>query len=401
MGHLLRARWHTLTREFTHDSLDRSWHARCCTVSLMRIAGFLACLFALAFVPLASTAHACGGYSCAPERFLPFEGDLPANAPGVLWLVGHQEDAIRDTRAEELSWTCVTGDQEPRPIAFHAESLDPQRTFEQLLVADEPLVAGDRCEIAPSFELCNMDSEEPYLSSRTSFVITEAAPLPTVLGSLRAQLAAVTGVSLSTTSGECSIAHEACGAMLELELSDEAAPWADVLQYDTHVDDESWGVAPSLNVPAITGGSHIGRGVDRIFVGNAETDGVGLAAEGVHSVVMRATVPGASSIETDATTIDLTCASVAPLQPDAGEPDPAALDDDASTAAEDASTAAEDASTPAEDEAAPVADAAGVPVSRQSNCGCSVPGHRSTTRFGAIVLALAMVVGARRLRRSQ
>ena len=329
----------------------------------MRIVGFLACLLGLAFVPFASTARACGASSCAWKCFC-LEGNLPANAPGVLWEPGHALDATGDTEADQLEWTCATGDEAPRPIAFHAESPDPTRTFERLLVPDEPLVVGDRCEIAPSFESCGVggdgsDGDAPHLSSRASFTITEPAPLPTVLGMVRAQLATIAPVGLSTINGDCSIAPEVCGSRIELELSDDAAPWADVLRYDTRVDGEGWYASSSLAVPDVTGGSYKGRGVDLIFVATDETESSGLDREGAFSVVMRATVPGASSaIEAPAVTIDLTCASTEPLQ-DAGSPDPV---EEPTRADSGPAPSGEDASTPADDDSLPATEPAGAPV---------------------------------------
>jgi uncharacterized protein (TIGR03382 family) len=262
--------------------------------------------FALALAVLdaaAPRAQACGGSSCLPERFLPFSGSLPANAPGIFWAPGHGD--LGATPLDRIQMRCTGAGGAERAIELEAEPLGASGV--QLLKVATPLVAGEQCTIDGGNECGYTD---PHISGRSMLTIGDEAPLPESLGTLVATPAKVDWVEASANAA-CSLRQAACVIELSLELSDEAAPWRDGLELTTHIDGGEWWVQRVSNEPNITGGSSVGRGRDVIFAwvdGAAnETDTAGLP-QGAYSVQMRATLPGTDiAIATQELTVDLHC----------------------------------------------------------------------------------------------
>jgi hypothetical protein len=150
------------------------------------------------------------------------------------------------------------------------------------------------------------------------FHVGPSAPLPTRLGTLRASAVALSALEV-TANASCSAKVDAAQAALDLEIAGDAAPWRDVLQFETWVDGIRWSPQHSSVETLAPGTSWRGRGVDVVYricrVSEADRQNVyndGLAA-GTHVVEMRARLPGTTmELRSDTVTVELACPDESP-----------------------------------------------------------------------------------------
>jgi hypothetical protein len=142
------------------------------------------------------------------------------------------------------------------------------------------------------------------------FLAADAAPLPAALGVL-AETERRVGPLVVPSDGLCSTEVEAHQIGIELQLDPEAAAWRDALHFETLVDGRTWRASRSVIGVTPPGESWQGRAVDRVYRvcdrGADQTVSEGLA-EGLHEVVMRATLPGSGTVVSSSSlTVEIDC----------------------------------------------------------------------------------------------
>lgn len=270
-----------------------------------------------------SPVEACSAAPCnGPGWILPESGTLPASAETLLWVasVPVLEPPALATTAD-LSFVDTTGGGEVvLELMLTAVSSD-----EYWVEPVEPLEEGHTYRLTGA-SFC----DEPSLT--TDPVVAEftagpsaAQPAGAPLGTLLLEPQLLGDLQIATWDGSCSQIVTAAQVAFSVELSAEAAPWAEVLLYETLVDGHAWSATETLEQPGPPpwdppgpGESWQGRGRDLVFAncsptGFAPEDGAG---PGEHTIRMIATLPGHSGIvlESDEVTIDLDCGE----QADAG-----------------------------------------------------------------------------------
>jgi hypothetical protein len=255
-------------------------------------------------------ARACSPPPCWPAAFVPDQGKVPANVPGLFWRPMSGPAASADPRNVVLA----TAAAPTTPIAFTAQ---PFANGDYLLVPVAPLaegsyVLGDR----------NTCSATGATGPQVAFTVGPAAPLPTDLGILIAPAPSIADLDLETRTGSCSSRATTAQASFELVPSSSALAWREALHFETLVDGQPWSYQTSLNVRVAPGASPTGRGRDRVFSVCASDDKslVGLAP-GAHTVAMRATLPGTKNMLTSSTLdVTLRCEVAPPITPPPSDP---------------------------------------------------------------------------------
>lgn len=245
-------------------------------------------LIAIAATTIADVrkADACSS-SCWPGTFVPTEGaTVPANVPALVWgptLVNGGPD---------ITYVTLTRDDgvgNPVVVPFTATQ-DPAGYF--LLVPSEPLVVG------ATYTLVDDSPCDIFPTPRATFTVGPSAPLPTRLGTLTAAVEAQAQRTLATASGSCSVEAIVAGVEIAVVFDAEAAPWRDVLHFETRVDGNPWHPQGNILLAPAPGASWVGRGVDRIYAVCQNLDNFGFPSldlpQGGHEVEMRATMPGTS-----------------------------------------------------------------------------------------------------------
>lgn len=248
----------------------------------------------------ARPASACSPSHCR-AAFAPFDGAvIPANAPALYWRLdaGGQTPVMPTLTAASAPTT---------PVAFTLV----QQNGDFLVVPTAPFVEGETY----TFEQVACGE-----TVRSSFTAAAAAPLPSSLGTVNIVVNGERpGFAVQAGGvGECTTSIAATTANVTLERSPTAAPWNDLLFYETRVDDTTWEYKPGTFVYPPLGETWSGRGKDVLWAA-CETKPnayVGLTAGG-HSVLFRASIPNGPTLSTPAVTVDLAC------DPDpAPEPEP-------------------------------------------------------------------------------
>lgn len=295
-----------------------------------------------------AAAHACSGPTeCGASFSLPYRGaEVPANLPGI-------ELYLRET-AQDVVYTLRTTGESP---------VDLRTTKVGELITFDPLEAAREYQLAASWTCEYLDD----LSLEATFTTTEAAPLPTTLGSLSAGEPTLGDVDLPADDAACALPVAASYVDVEVDLSDEATPWVEALYFETLVDGRVWRPTGHIfgdgEVPPWE--SWFGRGRDRVYVQCGSTPHGAYAesdlAEGEHTIEMRARVAGTDEfLSAGEVTVNLTCGEN-PGNPDGGV-------DDGST------------------------------TSGEGDTSCSVGGSSSPTSAMGFVIALALVGRLRRRR---
>jgi hypothetical protein len=194
------------------------------------------------------------------------------------------------------------------PIALTAQQLE---NGDYLLVPEKPLIAGHHYRLKDRNE-CSLNMQS---GPEVVFEVGSEVPLPSSLGDVSATAAEVVDKDLATASGSCFATAKVAQTEIELVPVSAAAPWIDVLHFETTVDGRPWHYYSSINVAPAPGTSPDGRARDRVFVVCASNDpwvGNGLK-EGTHVVTMRATLPGTTQvISSSSVEVKLSCAEPPP-----------------------------------------------------------------------------------------
>jgi hypothetical protein len=299
----------------------------------------------------AAPAYACSGLECTPSMWFPRTGTVPANLPGLLWWPsvwnggivledggappGADAAFVRFARVEGASFELLEFELRTLP--------ESDETGPFLLVPNAPLVPGasyvlwDGTSCHP--DRVDLESPPPVFVPPEDFAdeieswvarirVAETAPLPNEFGSLRAE-EPLLGSVLAPESSGCAESISAVYSDLLITLSDDAAPWADALFYETEVDGRRYlPIGDYHRIDAEPGTPWVGRTFDRVYTScspDAVSEGV---SEGRHRARMRASIPGTDIVlHSDEVSLDLRCpAPPADAGPDASATDDAALD---------------------------------------------------------------------------
>ena len=175
----------------------------------------------------------------------------------------------------------------------------------RVLLVRDPLPAGTRIVAEAEPAACAPDA-----GLRTEYVVTEARPVPSMLGTLEVSVRR-DALQVAVTSGSCHDIVDAAYADLTLTLSEAARPFADVLTYTLLVDD-----APASSFSgSLGGGERLERGRDRIYAvceRSVYTHPTSAVSVGTHQVRMIGTLPKGGVLETPAVEVKLHCGGSRP-----------------------------------------------------------------------------------------
>lgn len=319
-----------------------------------------------------SPARACTPSWCIGARTIPAGGQVPANTPAFAWFAGGGLDtSVRD----EIELVRIdTGERVQVSTEEFGSSFFGPSYF---LRPQVPLAEG------ASYRIMSPDCGDPGSYASEPIVVTGSAPFPTTLGRLTAR--AGTPCVEVPAGGACSASIIAAVVDVELELSDEARPWADVLMFETEVDGREWRPTSSIGRESPVGASWVGRARDLIYAA-CDVSGYELS-EGAHRVRMSARIPGTDRVvESEPLEVSLRCPA-----PDARPEAPqfpercADLEWPPEPAPMDGGLALDAASTP------------GALLLEEKGCGCaSTAGRRETPAWSTLLLASALLFALRR-----
>jgi hypothetical protein len=252
-----------------------------------------------------SDSEACSPPLCQPGFFAPVnDGTVPANLPAFYW--------------KPFSSVLSQPVPDPSNVLF-ARAAAPTMSlpFTATMLPDNSYLIAPRQPLTPGTQYVLTDQ---YMCGGTNgpsvtFQAAAAAPLPTSLGTLAEAMNLTGPIKVPSAGGECTAEVVAQQIGITLQPSAEALPWRDVLRFETYVDGQRWSASSGVVSSELPGSSWRVRGADLLYAvcksGN-EYPGSGLAV-GPHEVVMRATVPGSTTVvESSALTVQLDCADAGP-----------------------------------------------------------------------------------------
>jgi len=138
--------------------------------------------------------------------------------------------------------------------------------------------------------------------------VTPEVALPTGLGTVEVGAVQVGPLVVGTSSGSCSTEANTVYADVRLELSKEANPWRDLLEYETLVNGKRVVMSESINVGPQPWMSWVGRGKDRLYALCGDSHGFEGVGPGRHSVQFRARVAGTETVVlSEEATLELVC----------------------------------------------------------------------------------------------
>ena len=278
-------------------------HPRAIAPALPATAVGLAVLL-LTFMAAPRPAHACSQPTCWSAALVPgpeLDQSVPANLPALYWRPFFGAGA---PLPDPVAVTLAPVDRPDQPI-----ELSPGVTEggDVVLVPATSLEPGVSYRLADSSVCAGSEERGPEIL----FEAGDEAPLPESLGELVARDMGVGPVSVATASGSCAESIEADRVEIALEPSADAAPWLELLHFETLVNGDVWQPSSDITVLSPPGASSIGRGRDLVHAACESALGQGTdpgADEGSHEVTMRATLPGTDiALETAAVTVDLRC----------------------------------------------------------------------------------------------
>ncbi len=212
-----------------------------------------------------------------PGSLLPAGGTIPANTPELRWHLGANAQVKSPKRHLSLTRGATK-------VAFDLEPLSPE-VFR--IIPKDPLVVGDTYVLTA-------DNACKYLGPKTieaTFVVGPKAALPTTLGRVAVRSTHLEPLKIGTAGGSCNVQERAAWVDLEVELSAEAKPWSELIDYAVSVDGRAWRYADTIGKPPPPGQSVLGRGKARVYARCAAApeafEGVG---EGEHAVAIEGSV---------------------------------------------------------------------------------------------------------------
>ncbi|MCC7540624.1 MAG: hypothetical protein IT379_30695 [Deltaproteobacteria bacterium] len=261
----------------------------------------------------AEPARACSAPACVASTYVGGDSPVvPSTVPAFLLVGGmaFASGAELVLSPDEVSLIRLD-DGAAMPIRVEPATAFDGRVGRILVRPEAPLTPGARYALTTP-DLCARS--QGVVQPRTSTVLARAeAPLPTRLGTLREDAAYWTGGSIpvATFDGSCTRSAPIAAKTVALDLDVEAQPWADALDLSVTVDGEPWstpsftgGLGPTTTQPVLAGpGTIVYRVCDEDW---------GLA-NGPHTVVMKATLPGSDvSLSSPPLEVTIDCSTVDP-----------------------------------------------------------------------------------------
>ncbi len=221
---------------------------------------------------------------------------VPANLPGVYWRP-LDSNSGGDDPADSSKVVLATAAAPTTPLPF---TTTPLADGAYLIVPTDPLVEnttyvvtdGNTCESAGT------------TGPTTSFQVGAAAQLPIVVGSLSVVSDTVEMMAVGTSSGSCSTSILAHRIGITPSLIFEALPWTSVFHFETYIDDQLWQRSESITTRASERGTWV-------LYRTCESDDTGASpglAAGPHTVKVKATIPGTSTVLwSESLSVDMHC----------------------------------------------------------------------------------------------
>ncbi|MEQ9074716.1 MAG: hypothetical protein RLP09_12735 [Sandaracinaceae bacterium] len=245
-------------------------------------------------------ASACSAEYCpGPRIWLEAGASLPANTPGV-WV---DLSRVVDAAPELELWLEVEGELVEQEARLEGELLVPAAGF----------VEGATYQVR-AVRAC--------VTQEVDFVVGPEAPLPEALGLGRVIETGRASMPIPAYDGSCYSGVDAAYADVWVEPGAELEGWHDAVIWETFVDGERYAPRGTINAGggAYTVPSDVqyderhswwGPATDRVYAACGEvpegavSEGVG---EGVHTVVLRASIPGTDVVvESNPITVELLC----------------------------------------------------------------------------------------------
>lgn len=262
----------------------------------------------LVLLALPAPSRACSEPVCQNGFLVPAgSARVPANAPGFWWRGSREGGAEADAAVRVWQASGDAGEVE----------LDLVRTFRAAAVGSTgeqsapgvllgvALAADQRLRVEAA-DTCAIGGYRPFAAS---IEVTDAAPVPATLGALSATTPRRGPLTIAHDGGGCSREADVVYADVSLSLNAQAAPWADLLLYETLVDGQPYRPADSMIHTPPPHESWQGRGRDRLFVvcDPSAGDAGGLLA-GAHEVQLVGRLPGSDArIVSDTVQVTLRC----------------------------------------------------------------------------------------------
>ncbi|HWO25932.1 MAG TPA: hypothetical protein VNO30_44670 [Kofleriaceae bacterium] len=257
-----------------------------------------------------SDADACSPLPCSPGYFTPVnDAAVPANVPAFYWRPVSSAFSTPLPEPSDVLFARAAAPTTPLPFTA-AKLLDGSYA----LTPQDPLTPGTDYVLTDRYK-CGSMSVGPSVTFRA----LATAPQPTSLGTLTETTNLTGPITVPSSGGECSVEVAAHQVGIALQPSTDALAWRGALHYETFVDGQLWHSSSSAD-SAAPGSSWSGRGTDVLYAFCEEGAHLanGLAA-GTHEVVMRATLPGTTTVvQSSALTVELACAGDGP-DPDEGD----------------------------------------------------------------------------------
>lgn len=156
-----------------------------------------------------------------------------------------------------------------------------------------------------------------------TFTVGPAAPMPDTLGAMRLLAPGKGSLQIGTSGGSCSVDEEAVWADVQVELSDSAKPWAEMIDYQASTDAKPWEFSDTISRLPDRGSSLIGHGKERVYARcAAESGAFEGAGEGTHAVTLQGTVYGQPApLKAEPISLSLDCEKGASVVSEAPAPD--------------------------------------------------------------------------------
>jgi MYXO-CTERM domain-containing protein len=263
---------------------------------------------------VAPRTDACSGSLCnGPGWLVPESGQVPENATAFLWVPSDGPDPLTVTAAD-VTFLDLTGGGEVQ-LGVTVTELSAGTYW---IEPAQPLQAGTPYRLTGA-SFCNESGQsfDPVVAELSAGA---SALLPTgaSLGSLVLEPVEIGNLQVATWSGACEAYVTASQLAFAIDLSPEAAPWADLLLYETLVDGQPWAPVDTAGLsgmnyydPPGPGESWTGRGRDVVYtICHTDDDGALAGVQlGAHTIQLLATLTGHPEINlaSDEVGIELSC----------------------------------------------------------------------------------------------
>lgn len=257
-------------------------------------------------------AAACSGNPCFGPRLEPPGGEVPEDFLILTFWPARDARIERDGPPQPQLYAIDSDTGARTALAIDLEELSAGRFSVR---PQQPVAAGTRLVFEAETVAC---TDDPALHSE--ILVTEQRDVPAALGKLHVDVKR-SALRVATISGSCDVVIDAVYADIEVDLSDEAKPFADILRYELRLDGKSHlSFADSLIASSV-----MPRGHDRVYAQCPDSDYAGpltdaAATLGKHRLRVVGSLPDGTTVASEEVTIELKCKGP-PVEIDAGSDD--------------------------------------------------------------------------------